>query len=75
MVGVKRGHGNDNDTVLVPKLLLSYVPIKERSTAVQGLVVLSTVRCVSVILRGCIKHILLHNVRSMVSLGYQQLLP
>ena len=44
MVGVKRPHGNDNDTVLVPVLLLWYVPIKERSTAVQGLVVLSTVR-------------------------------
>ena len=44
MVGVNRGHGNDNDTVLMPVMLLWYVPIKERSTAVQGLVVLSTVR-------------------------------
>ena len=43
MTGVKRGHGNDNDTVLVPVMLLSYVPVKVRSTAFQGLVVLSTV--------------------------------
>ena len=42
-LGVKRPHGNDNVNVLVPVLLLWYVPIKERSTAVQGLVVLSTV--------------------------------
>ena len=43
-LGVKRPHGNDNVNVLVPVLLLWYVPIKERSTAFQGLVVLSTVR-------------------------------